>query len=149
MGRPVQLFVQHHVMIRLTFATHSSSAGSNYASTGYVHVHRVFHCPPHLFAFLYLGFRTMSRLEPEREIAHQSLRISSWIARINSRLLEKYKGQTVRLTVKVLSISADQATVEASDGGQVSRLPLDPVHLHWHLPNPLSLSCLGAAHANN
>ena len=42
-------------------------------------------------------------------------------ARINSRLLSQYKGQTVRLTAKVLKLSGDTATVQASDGGEVSR----------------------------
>lgn len=42
------------------------------------------------------------------------------IARINARLLETYKGQTVRLTAKVIKLDGETATVEASDGGQVS-----------------------------
>jgi replication factor A3 len=41
------------------------------------------------------------------------------IARINSRLLESYKGQTIRLTAKVIKLNGETATVEASDGGQV------------------------------
>ncbi|KAK1925038.1 replication factor A protein 3 [Papiliotrema laurentii] len=39
--------------------------------------------------------------------------------RINSRLLNKYQGQTVRLTAKVVNVNGDTATVEASDGGQI------------------------------
>lgn len=42
------------------------------------------------------------------------------IARINSRLLESYTGQTIRLTAKVIKLNGETATVEASDGGQVS-----------------------------
>jgi hypothetical protein len=38
-------------------------------------------------------------------------------------LLEQFKGQTVRLTAKVIKLSGDTATVEASDGGQVGLLP--------------------------
>jgi len=43
----------------------------------------------------------------------------TFVARINSRLLDQFKGQTVRLTAKVIKLSGDTATVEASDGGQV------------------------------
>ena len=57
-----------------------------------------------------------------------SLTMYAWVfsaedlpARINSRLLSQYKGQTVRLTAKVLKLSGDTATVQASDGGEVSR----------------------------
>ena len=42
------------------------------------------------------------------------------IARINSKLLDQYKGQTVRLTGKILQVNGDTATLEAADGGQVS-----------------------------
>jgi replication factor A3 len=42
------------------------------------------------------------------------------VARVNSRLLEQYKGQTVRLTAKIIKLSGETATVEATDGGQVS-----------------------------
>ncbi len=42
------------------------------------------------------------------------------LARINSRLLSQYKGHTVRLTGKVLKMVGDTATVQASDGGEVS-----------------------------
>ncbi|WVR05256.1 hypothetical protein IAU60_002268 [Kwoniella sp. DSM 27419] len=44
----------------------------------------------------------MSRLGPE--------------PRINSRYLAQHKGETVRLTAKVLKLSGDSATVETSDG---------------------------------
>ena len=43
------------------------------------------------------------------------------IARINARLLDQYKGQTIRLTAKIIKLNGETATVEASDGGQVSR----------------------------
>jgi hypothetical protein len=42
------------------------------------------------------------------------------IARINARLLDQYKGQTIRLTAKIIKLNGETATVEASDGGQVS-----------------------------
>ena len=42
-------------------------------------------------------------------------------ARINARLLDQYKGQTIRLTAKIIKLEGETATVEASDGGQVSR----------------------------
>ena len=44
------------------------------------------------------------------------------IARINARLLDQYKGQTIRLTAKIIKLNGETATVEASDGGQVSLL---------------------------
>lgn len=40
--------------------------------------------------------------------------------RVNSKTLSEHKGKTVRLTAKVVQIVGDTATVEASDGGQVS-----------------------------
>ena len=43
-------------------------------------------------------------------------------ARINARLLDQYKGQTIRLTAKIIKLNGETATVEASDGGQVSLL---------------------------
>ena len=46
------------------------------------------------------------------------------IARINARLLDQYKGQTIRLTAKIIKLEGETATVEASDGGQVSSLLL-------------------------
>jgi hypothetical protein len=46
------------------------------------------------------------------------------IARINARLLDQYKGQTIRLTAKIIKLNGETATVEASDGGQVSLLLL-------------------------
>lgn len=60
----------------------------------------------------------MSRLGPE--------------PRINSRLLSQYKGQTIRLTAKVLKLSGDTATVQASDGGEIG------VHLSrdMHIEDP-------------
>lgn len=58
-------------------------------------------------------------------------RVKLTIARINSRLLNKYQGQTVRLTAKVVNVNGDTATVEASDGGQVSRLELSISHALW------------------
>jgi hypothetical protein len=69
----------------------------------------------------------MSRLGPER-MSLLSLTVFEVegiggideIARINSRLLDQYKGQTVRLTAKIIKLDGDTATVEASDGGQVS-----------------------------
>jgi hypothetical protein len=45
-------------------------------------------------------------------------------ARINSRLLDQYKGQTIRLTAKIIKLEGETATVEASDGGQVGLLLL-------------------------
>ena len=50
--------------------------------------------------------------------------MTSHTARINSRLLSQYKGHTVRLTAKVLKIVGETATVQASDGGEVSGLEL-------------------------
>jgi len=46
-------------------------------------------------------------------------------ARVNSKYLREHVGQTVRLVAKVINIHADTATVEASDGGQVSLTLLD------------------------
>lgn len=46
------------------------------------------------------------------------------VARINAGLLQKYKGQTVRLTAKVIKLTGETATVEASDGGQVGHILL-------------------------
>jgi hypothetical protein len=60
------------------------------------------------------------------------------IARINARLLDQYKGQTIRLTAKIIKLNGETATVEASDGGQVSFSLLSP------LPS-LSPACLFAA----
>lgn len=40
--------------------------------------------------------------------------------RVNAKYLSEHRGQTVRLTAKVLKLVADTATVEASDGGEVS-----------------------------
>lgn len=51
------------------------------------------------------------------------------LARINAGLLQSFKGQTVRLTAKVIKLTGETATVEASDGGQVGS----------SLPRPLSL----------
>lgn len=66
---------------------------------------------------------TMSRLGPERTplASFGTTRGSAdtLIARINARLLDQFKGQTIRLTAKVIKLSGDTATVEASDGGQV------------------------------
>lgn len=66
----------------------------------------------------------MASLGPERESFW--LIIDGYIswgeliaARINSRLLEKYKGQTVRLTGKLIDVNGATATLQASDGGQV------------------------------
>jgi len=53
------------------------------------------------------------------------------IARINARLLDQYKGQTIRLTAKIINLNGETATVEASDGGQVSLL------LFSRSPSPL------------
>lgn len=41
-------------------------------------------------------------------------------ARVNGATLGQHKGQNVRLTAKVIEISNDRATVEASDGVKVS-----------------------------
>ena len=46
------------------------------------------------------------------------------LARINAGLLQQFKGQTVRLTAKVIKLTGETATVEASDGGQVSSLSI-------------------------
>ena len=57
-------------------------------------------------------------------------------ARINSRLLDKYRGQTVRLTAKVKSVSGDTAQVEAADGGTVSGgsiIPRAALNMEWWL----------------
>lgn len=67
----------------------------------------------------------MSRLGPERECLlslsrHCRLEVADNVARINAGLLQKHIGQTVRLTAKVLKLNGETATVEASDGGQVS-----------------------------
>jgi len=51
--------------------------------------------------------------------AHRARKLTC-AARINSRLLDKYRGQTVRLTAQVKSVSGDTAQVEAADGGTVS-----------------------------
>jgi len=61
-------------------------------------------------------------------------------ARINARLLDQYKGQTIRLTAKIIKLEGETATVEASDGGQVSFLlfPSPPsllITLHWSSPS--------------
>ncbi|OSD01439.1 replication factor A protein 3 [Trametes coccinea BRFM310] len=39
--------------------------------------------------------------------------------RVNKALMEKFKGQTVRLIAKLKSFRDDVAIVEASDGGEV------------------------------
>ncbi|RXK39519.1 hypothetical protein M231_03188 [Tremella mesenterica] len=57
----------------------------------------------------------MSRLGPE--------------PRINSRLLSQFKGQTVRLTVKVVKLNGDTATVEASDGGPIGVVLPRDIHI--------------------
>jgi len=44
-------------------------------------------------------------------------------ARVNAARLAQYKGQTIRLTGKVVRMDGDTAVIEASDGGQVSHLP--------------------------
>ena len=63
----------------------------------------------------------MSRLGAEREsFTYRDSELSSYPARVNARLLPQFKGQTVRLTAKVIRLNGDTATVEASDGGQVS-----------------------------
>jgi hypothetical protein len=41
---------------------------------------------------------------------------------VNSARLAQYKGQTIRLTGKVVRMDGDTAVIEASDGGQASRL---------------------------
>jgi len=40
--------------------------------------------------------------------------------RVNSALLPKYIGRTVRLTCKVIKLQGDNAIVQAADGGQVT-----------------------------
>jgi len=79
----------------------------------------------------------MSRLGPERRSSLYTHVMGigyllSKLARINSRLLEAYKGQTVRLTAKIIKMAGETATVEASDGGQVSS-PILCVGLRWKL----------------
>jgi replication factor A3 len=44
------------------------------------------------------------------------------LARVNAARLAQYKGQTIRLTGKVVRMDGDTAVIEASDGGQVSHL---------------------------
>jgi len=46
-------------------------------------------------------------------------------ARINARLLDKYRGQTVRLTGKIIQVTGDTAKVQAADGGEVGDASLD------------------------
>ncbi|WWD15922.1 hypothetical protein CI109_100346 [Kwoniella shandongensis] len=54
----------------------------------------------------------MSRLGPE--------------PRINSKYLTQHRGETVRLTAKVASLSGDTAMVETSDGQQIGvHIPRD------------------------
>jgi hypothetical protein len=43
-------------------------------------------------------------------------------ARVNARYLSEHRGQTVRLPAKIVKLVGDTATVEASDGGEVSCL---------------------------
>jgi len=65
-----------------------------------------------------LGAERASSTKSHSELDYQADRVLT--ARINSRLLSQYKGHTVRLTAKVLKIVGDTATVQASDGGEVS-----------------------------
>lgn len=44
------------------------------------------------------------------------------LARVNAKTLSQYRGQTVRLTAKVVKLSGEIATVQASDGGEVGNL---------------------------
>ncbi|RSH88075.1 uncharacterized protein EHS24_000602 [Apiotrichum porosum] len=57
----------------------------------------------------------MSRLGPE--------------PRVNSKFLSDHRGQTVRLTAKVLKLVGDTATVEASDGGEVAIMLSRDMHI--------------------
>ncbi|CDZ96329.1 RPA3 [Phaffia rhodozyma] len=52
--------------------------------------------------------------------------------RVNSALLNEYRGKTVRLTCKIIKLNGDTAVVEASDQGQVD------LHLNResHLSDP-------------
>jgi len=53
-----------------------------------------------------------------RTYAHWSS-LSLIAARINARLLDKYRGQTVRLTGKIVQVTGDTAKIQAADGGEV------------------------------
>lgn len=48
------------------------------------------------------------------------VRLELTIARVNAKYLSEHKGQHVRLTAKVTNLVGETATVQASDGGEVS-----------------------------
>ncbi|TXT06076.1 hypothetical protein VHUM_03549 [Vanrija humicola] len=50
-------------------------------------------------------------------------------ARVNSKHLSEHRGQVVRLTAKVIRLVGDTATVEASDGGEVSASHTQDMHI--------------------
>lgn len=71
----------------------------------------------------------------DRNVSDQ--RNSLTVARVNAKYLSEHKGQTVRLTAKVVNLVGESATVEASDGGEVgiasSKLTIgcDPSISRW------------------